>query len=654
MALVRIIEGELKIVDHEGDNYLGGGDFDALMVERLIVPQLEKRGKFTDLVAQMKSETGRFNRLWYSLLSLAENAKIELSTRSSAEIDLGRISVVDEDGKTIDDYLQITRSEFEGLIKDAIDNTAAMLKKILTRNSLRPEDLKFVLMVGGSSYIPFVRKRIEELLGVSVNTGIDPTNAIAIGAAYFAATKEMNLGTKPAEQPSQPSKLKFKVAYPPASQEREELFAAKVVEGDVTGLFYRITRADGGYDSGLKTLASRINEDLPLQEDAYNLFTLKVYDDLNNFVPTDIEPIEIAQGQYSVAGQMLQHDLSLVVDDRDTGDTKLVCIFVKNSVIPAKTKRTVEVNQTVIHGSGDDVIRLLVVEGPSENHPMANRRQGELLIKSKNLKRDVPRGTEIDLTFELSESCDLAITGYINPSGPSFSGIYGSKDRDVSVEELGEEFRVLGEQLEKERDEASENENYEVAAKIEKLCERNEKLYDAAMLMTLDDTTDDKFKLDTRKREVAQELGQLVAGKQIERLRADYQTAKEEVTDTVNESGNDLERRQLREIVTREQTFLNSTNPKKLEEAIGELRHINVQILRRKPDFLISMFQYLIGSRERFNDPLQAKNLIEAGKTHIATENWDRLDEVIGRLFSLLPDDDEGQAEARRYSQGIW
>ena len=260
----------------------------------------------------MKSETGRFNTLWYSLLHRAEEAKIELSAHTSAEIDLGRSSVVDENGKTIDDYIQITRSEFEAVIKDAVDNTAAMLKKILTRNSLRPQDLKFVLMVGGSTYIPFVRKRIEELLGIPVNTGIDPTNAIVVGAAYFAATKEINLGEKPAQRAGQPGALRVKVAYNRASQEREEMFSAKV-EGDVAGLFYRITRADGGYDSGLKKLAARISEDLPLQEDAYNLFALKIYDAHNNPVPADIDSIQIAQGKYSVAGQMVPHDLSLVL-----------------------------------------------------------------------------------------------------------------------------------------------------------------------------------------------------------------------------------------------------------------------------------------------------------------------------------------------------
>ena len=55
-------------------------------------------------------------------------------------------------------------------------------------------------MVGGCAYIPFVRSRIEELLGIPVNWDIDPTNAIVVGAAYFAATKEIDLGAKAAGQ----------------------------------------------------------------------------------------------------------------------------------------------------------------------------------------------------------------------------------------------------------------------------------------------------------------------------------------------------------------------------------------------------------------------------------------------------------------------
>lgn len=652
VALVKIVAGELKVVDHEGDNYLGGKDFDSAVAERLIAPQLEKLGKFTDLVTQMKSDSGRFNTLWYSLLRLAEEAKIELSAKTSAEIDFGRINVEDENGKAIDDYIEITRSEFEALIKDAVDNTAAMLKKILTRNSLRPHDLKFVLMVGGSTYIPFVRKRIGELLGIPVNTGINPTNAIVAGAAYFAATKEVNLDEGAVQEASCPGGLKVKVAYNRTSQEHEEMFSARVA-GNVNDLFYRIRREDGGYDSGLKELTTRLMEDLPLQADAYNLFSFTIYDASNNPIPIDLDSIQIAQGKYSVAGQMVPHDLSLVRDTADGRDTRLDCIFEKNSIIPARAKRTVEVSRAVSRNSADEVIKIIVVEGPKENHHAANRKQGELLIRGKQLKRDVPRGTEIDLTFELSESRDLTVTGYINPSGPEFSQVFAPQYREVNVDVLADEVELLEKRITAEMEEALENQQYEIAHEIEKLRDDVLHLRHATVRITLDDVTDDKMKLDGTKCRIAQELGQLTGGKQLLRLRSEYQTVKEEASDIVNESGNDLERRQLREVVTREHTFLHSTTPKKLEEAIIDLRRVEFQILRRKPDFLMAVFNQLIEKREVFNDQPQARNLIAAGRRHIATEDWDKLDEVICCLHRLFPEGETDSAGLRLYRMGI-
>jgi molecular chaperone DnaK len=310
VALVKIVEGELTVVDHEGDNFLGGSDFDALLVEKVVVPDISRRGRFTDLLGQMKSETGKYNRLWYRLLHDAETAKIELSTKTSTEIDLGMVSLKDEDGNLIDALLTITRSEFEAIIKDAVDRTADMMKAILTRNSLRPEDLKFVLMVGGGSYIPYVRQRVQELMGMEVNTSIDPTNAIAVGAAYFAGSKEFSESGPGARTP--PShRIKIRAVYNRNSQELEESFNAKV-EGDVAGLFYRIYSEDGSFDSGVKVLAMRITEDLPLREGAFNLFHLKILDGQNNQINVGVDSIQIAQGRYSVAGQMLPEDICLV------------------------------------------------------------------------------------------------------------------------------------------------------------------------------------------------------------------------------------------------------------------------------------------------------------------------------------------------------
>jgi molecular chaperone DnaK len=645
VALVKIIEGELRIVDHEGDNYLGGADFDALIVERIIAPHLEKKGNFTNLLAQMKSESGKYNRLWLRLLHLAEGAKIELSARTSADIEF---AVEDDSNSTVEALIRVTRSEYEAIIKDEVERTAEMLKQILTRNSLRPQDLKFILMVGGSTYTPFVRKRIEELLGIPVNTGINPTNAIAVGAAYFAATKVIKFDEKAGAKSVRPGALRVKASWNRTSQDLEEMFSAKV-EGDVKEFYYRVTREDGGYDSGLKQLTSRILEDLPLQMDAYNSFSFRVYDTCNNPVPTDFGSIQIAQGKYSIAGQVLPHDLSLVRDELDTGDTKLDCIFSKNTVLPAKMKRTVGVSKTVSHDS-NELVRVIVVEGPSTNLFTANRKQGELIITGKQLKRDLIKGMDIDLTFELSESQDLTVTALINPSGPEFSQVFNREFRKVDVEGLVQEVQMLETRLIKEKSEAVKTENYEAAKEMETLRGTIQNLLGPAMLMEKDDVTDDRFKIDVAKREIAERLSKLTQGKRLDGLRADYKKTKDEVTEIVLESGNDSERQQLHEVVSRESTFL--SNPKKLETEIEQLHGISFQVLRRTPKFLKDWFYYLVEKTESFNDQLQAKNLIEAGKNHIGGEAYDKLAEVNARLHSLLPQLQKDSQEMR-YFTGI-
>ena len=102
-----------------------------------------------------------------------------------------------------------------------------------------------------------------------------------------------------------------------------------------------------------------------------------------------------------------------------------------------------------------------------------------------------------------------------------------------------------------------------------------------------------------------------------------------------------------------EHTFLRSTNPKKLEEAITELRHVALQILRRKPDFLMAVFHQLIEKQEVFNDQPQARNLIAAGKRHIATEDWGKVDEVICCLYRLLPEGETDSDGLRLYRMGV-
>jgi molecular chaperone DnaK len=645
VALVKIIEGELTVVDHEGDNYLGGSDFDALLVERVIVPNICRSGRFTDLLAQMKSEKGKYNTLWYRLQGAAESAKIELSTKTSAEID---VSLEDEDGKPLDSLLTVTRSEFEELIRDAVDSTAEMMKKILTRNSLRPDDLKFVLMVGGGAYIPYVRKRIEELMGIKVNTSIDPTNAIVVGAAYFAGTKEFREGGNKASVPANHRQLKIRTVFNRNSQELEETFTAKL-EGDVSGLFYRIFSEDGAFDSGLKTLLTRISEDLPLREGAFNLFRFSILDGGGNQIDVGFDAIQIAQGRYSVAGQMLPEDISLVLDDIANKDTRLKRIFAKNGVLPAKSKTSVEVAKTILKGS-DQEIRLMVVEGSSERHSATNKAIGILLVTGKQINRDLIRGTEVDLTLEVSESRDLTISAYLNGTGQEFSQVFKGTARHVDTRILATDVLQLETKIQVEIDEAVGNDNHESAQGLERLLSKIQGLISECGALSPDDVTDDRFKLEDKKRKIAQDVFELTASKRIDAAKGAYSAAKIEVSEQISENGNDREKHTFREIVAREQTFINSTNPSRIETATAELERIRWAILMRTPSYLVDVFEHLVENRASMNDQVQAKQLIEVARKHISSQDWDDLRQVNGRLWDLMPSAARESEDMRLYT----
>jgi molecular chaperone DnaK len=646
-ALVRIVESELTVLDHEGDNYLGGTDFDALLVEKVVVSELNRRGKFEDLLGSLKSQSGSRNALWYALLAKAEEAKVELSAKTSTEIDLGTLTVEDDEGSAVDAILTITRSDFEGIIKDAVESTIDMVKRILTRNSLRPSDLKFILMVGGSTYIPYVRKRVQEVMGIAVNTSIDPTNAVAAGAAYFAGTKEKGKGASESGKRSDAA-LKVRMAYNKTSQEAEESFTAKV-EGVADGMQYRIVSEDGSFDSGLKKLTSRILEDLPLRAGAYNIFTLRVYDAKGSSVELDNDVIQIAQGRYSVAGQMLPEDICLVLDDTAANDTKLMPLFNKNVVLPSQTKRTQEVGRTIVKGSNDE-LRILVVEGPSARHSSTNKPLGMLLITGKQIARDLIKGTEVDLKISMSESRDLTVSAYLNGTDQEFSEIFAPKTRYVSTAILASETLQLETKLQAELEDAKKNGQRDVAAGLERTLTSMQGLMGEIAELKDDDVTDKKYQLEDRKREAARTMYDLTSGKRLEQARRAYQDMKSDCAKAVQESGNDRERNMLKDVLNREQTFINSHVPERIQAETEKLRSIMLGILTRTPSFLRGMFEHLSDRRAAMNDQIQASRLLEVGKRAIALDDWDEVRTICSRLWDLLPEEQQAKDDMRMFT----
>jgi len=619
-------------------------DFDSSIVEGLIIPKLEQSGTFADLANQMKSQDGKHNNLWAKCLHKAEEAKIELSSKLSSEIE---IEVTDDLDDQHDVVFSVTRSDFENLIKASIDRTADMIKAILTRNNLSSKDLNFVLMVGGSTLVPLVRQRVGELLNIPVVTDIDPTTAIVVGAAYFAGTQAIQSETASDGAATANAKFSIKAVYERQTRDTEIQFSAKV-EGEFTGLSYRIVRADGGFDSGNKPLTGRIFEDLPLEQDAFNVFEFRTLDTAGNQVPNNLAEIQVAHGKYSVAGQTLPQDICIEIDSADEhGSTALECIFARNSLLPAKKKRTSSVSRTLIRGSAD-AIRIIVREGPADSGPESAKEIGTLLITGSQITRDVPKGTDIDLAFDMDQSRIIKVEAYVNATGQDFAQVFNPEQRTVDVSNLGHHLSLLQQRLDNELDEATENDQYETAKELKRLESAILDVGDKAAKLSATDVTDDRYKLEDRKRDLAQQIDRLTSDKRIVKARKEYEDKRDECERLISQHGSDRDRFKLDQIKAQEHAFLKATNPKSIQQRTEDLRTLAIGILLKQPEFLVQHFNSLCRQRSRLNDEAQASLLIESGQRAIHQQDFDKLRTINGQLIELLPE--ENREEARTFT----
>src|SRR5205085_2078068 len=192
---------------------------------------------------------------------------------------------------------------------------------------------------------------------------------------------------------------KLKAAFQSVSNEDEELFLA-IPEGDFTDVFYRITRDDGGYDSGIKKTGKKITEFLPLQKLSLNHFAIRFFDAQNNPVEVDNTSIEIMQGKFNVAGQPLPNDICLEVDDLENNSTKLQVLFERNDILPLKKTIYKEVTRTIQKGSQDEIV-INVLEGSRHSRAHSNLVIGVIEIKGTELTSNLVKGSDIEIRFEM-------------------------------------------------------------------------------------------------------------------------------------------------------------------------------------------------------------------------------------------------------------
>jgi molecular chaperone DnaK len=174
VSILELGEGVFEVKATNGDNHLGGDNFDKALVDWMVAEFKREQG--IDL-AQDKMALQR-------LYEAAEKAKIELSSTMSTQINLPFVTATPEGPKHLD--LQLTRAKLNELTADLLERTVEPTKKALADAGLARDKIDHVILVGGMTRMPAVQDKVKELIGKEPHKGVNPDEVVAVGAAIQA------------------------------------------------------------------------------------------------------------------------------------------------------------------------------------------------------------------------------------------------------------------------------------------------------------------------------------------------------------------------------------------------------------------------------------------------------------------------------------
>ncbi len=174
ISILEVSTGVVEVKSTNGDTHLGGDDIDQVIIEWLVEEFKKDQGVdlSKDRMALQRLKEG------------AEKAKMELSSTQEAEINLPFITADQNGPKHL--AIKLSRAKFEQMIQPLVDRTLEPCRQALKDAKLSAKDVDEVILVGGSTRIPLVQKKVEEFFGKEPHKGVNPDEVVAIGAAIQA------------------------------------------------------------------------------------------------------------------------------------------------------------------------------------------------------------------------------------------------------------------------------------------------------------------------------------------------------------------------------------------------------------------------------------------------------------------------------------
>ncbi len=411
VSLLETRDGRLRVVDHSGDNFLGGKDFDNALVDWVLSKVQQEHG-----LTDVRRDNPESRPVLSRLKAACEQTKIELSRAQRAPVVVPELCR-DADGNGVAVDIEVTRTEYEALIRPLVERGVSVCLALLERSKVPADEVKHVVFVGGPTLTPLVRQRIGEVFGGRIAEGVDPMTIVARGAALFAAT--VGLESRPAEPVTKASRgLVARVEYPPVTADAAPFVVGRFIPGagETLPVKIRIGRDDGAFTSPdvSVTAEGTFVLQVQLRRHARNVFHLTGLDAAGGAVEIESPDFAIVHG-LSIADPPLSRSVGVALSD----DTVHV-YFKKGTALPARKTFVHQTIRAVSTGSSEDVLSVPIVQGEF-HRAHRNCLIGTLTVGA--VKQTVPAGTQIEVTLELDRSGQMRARADIPSIGQSFENI---------------------------------------------------------------------------------------------------------------------------------------------------------------------------------------------------------------------------------------
>ncbi len=637
VALISSKDGALSVLGHNGDNFLGGKNFDLEIVDKVIVPKVLEKFSINNFDRGNKEYQSAFSQLKF----FAERAKIELSEYEKTSIVVENIGN-DDKGEEIFLTIELSRKEFEKIISAMVDRTVELSRETLKDAGIKSGSVAKVIFVGGPTQIPYIRERVENDLKIVVDVSVDPLTVVARGACIFGIGQKIpGEFIESNEQKIKKGAYAIDLSHESLTSDTEETVVGIITElKDSQEEYYIQIQSDSGTYNGskVKLKGGKFFDAVTVEPNKSNIYWIYLFDKDGNSVPIDHDSFTIVHG-LSVAGAPMPHSIGVIVAKKDhvRNIAANVCdrIFDKGSILPIKKVLTSYKTSRKLKKGEENKLDITLVEGESDI-PDRNTYLCEMGIDGKDLPYDLPEGTPLELTVEMNESREVFLTAYIPLIDLTVNARSTAQDETLEVKTIEYDLKIQTERAQAVSESCSSEEKNKLNNTIHSV---------SNSLKSAHIDEDEKRKANKQLKDLKMAIDKLEKEKEMPQLVKEFNDSVENTQKIITELSEDKDKVQHEEHLRKMK--------EEGEKAIAEndkvlLIRVNEQIIElggkalfSNPATWVYQFRQITDSDKKFINEKEASYYTEKGRRAIELGDVEELKRCVHNLLLLLPSDEQ-------------